>query len=328
MRILSAVLATVLLCGCSDDTGTSKVDQKVKRDGLVIDGPVTDGPVTKVEGLKVEGLKVDGAVASALQAVINKITLPNSANEYAYDYDGSGKKNGLGGINGLLKTLGLGSFDFQTNIDLMVNQGDFLMLLDVQAKSIVNDAAMKVQAFQGEDLDSPANAADNFSGSEQLGVKIGTPQNLILNGTIASNKIVVGPGTLVFPIPMGTTPVTVSLVKARIEATLSSTPLSAMKDGRLYGAIPWTDVDTKLLPMMATSANTVYNDAGTSAAIKTALKVAFDPNNDGTITTDEIRNSLLLAIFLKADVDTDGDKTNDALSVGIAFTGVGCAIKK
>jgi hypothetical protein len=253
MRTLSVVFLAVALIACGDNNPVKSDGPVVKHDGPVVnpDGPIVnpDGPITKTDG---PITKTDGpVVTSALQAVVNKVTLPAGPNDYTYDYDGTGKKNGLGGINGALKALNLQGFDFQSNIDYMLTEGMFLMLLDVQAKALTADAAMKLQAYQGDDLDSPPNPKDNFSGIEELGVKVGSPQNLILNGAIAASKMSVGPGTIVFPLPIGATPTTVSLVMARIEADLSSTPLSAMTNGKIYGAIPWTDIDTKLIPEMA-----------------------------------------------------------------------------
>ena len=325
MRTLSALLATLLvalLAGCSDDStvktdGPKKSDGPGKTDIGITDGPTTDKPKGDIT-----------VVPAALQAVVNKITIPKTASEYAYDYDGTGKKNALGGINAVLIGLKLQGFDFQTSIDQMVTGGDLLMLLDVQAKAIDNDPAMKVQAFLGDDLDSPANPADNFSGSEELAVVIGSPKDLILDGKIVANKLTAGPGTLIMPLPMGSTPVTVSLVLAHIEATLSSTPATAMTAGVLYGAVPWTDVDGKLIPAMATETDATYKSTSTPADVKAILKTAFDADGNGTITADELRNSLLLQAILKADVDTNKDGTADAMSFGVGFTAVGCKIKK
>jgi len=330
MKRLNLVRATALaFTACSDDSTPPSPDGGTKYDGIVTQKegspggenvPLPDGTV-----------KPDGpTVASAMQAVVNKMTMPKSESEYAYDYEGKGtKKNALGKINGVLIALpGMQGFDFQSNIDGMLDQGDFLLMFDVQAKSITDDPAMKLQALQGMDLDSPPNANDNFSGSEELGVLPGSPQDLILDGKITASKIAVGPGSLVIPIPAGTTPTSVSVKQTRIEATLGSTPVSAMTSGVINGVIPWTEVDQKLIPQIADGVDATYKASTTPQATKDMLKVSFDANQDGTITAQEIRDNLLLKLVLAPDVDTNNDGTADAMSIGLGFTAVACTIKK
>ncbi len=329
MERLSLILAaTLALAGCGDSGNPVKPDGSTKYDGIITqkDGIPPGENVVKPDGT----VKPDGpGVASALQAVVNTMTMPKSEKDYAYDFEGKGtKKNALGKINGVLLALpGMQGFDFQSNLDNMVKAGEFLMLFDVQAKSISDDAAMKLQAFQGQDLDTPPNAADNFSGTEQFGVT-GSPMDLILDGKIAASKLSVGPGSLVIPIPASATPTAVKVEKTRIEATLSSTPMSAMTAGVINGVIPWTEVDQKIIPQIAEGVDATYKASTTPQATKDMLKTTFDANKDGTITADEIRNNLVLKLVLAPDVDTNNDGTLDALSVGLGFTGVTCTIKK
>ena len=65
------------------------------------------------------------------------------------------------------------------------------------------------------------------------------------------------------------------------------------------------------------------NSATVDAATKALIKQFFDGNNDNTITSDEIRNSTLVGLILKTDVDLDGDGQdngpNDGVSVGLGF---------
>jgi hypothetical protein len=213
----------------------------------------------------------------------------------------------------------------------MLSTGEFIMLLDVQAKSATDDPAMKLQAFQGDDTDTPPNANDNFSGNEELRVLPGSPQDLILAGKITASKLAVGPGSLVFPIPAGATPTAVSVKQTRIEATLGTTPQSAMQNGVITGVIPWSEVDGKLIPTIAEGVDATYKSSTTPQATKDIIKTLFDTNGDSAISADEIRKSPLLGLLLAPDVDTNADgkiDAQDSMSIGIGFTGVTCTIKK
>ncbi|MFZ5786570.1 MAG: hypothetical protein ACOY3Y_09040 [Acidobacteriota bacterium] len=327
MERLSLVLATALaLAACGDDNPPVKPDGGTKYDGIVTqkDGiptgenvPLPDGPG-----------KPDGpGVPSALQAVVNTIALPKNASEYACDIDGSGKKNAIGGVMAVINTLNLGGESPQAYLDGMLTNGGFLLLMDIQGKSIDTEPAAKLQAFLGADLDTPPNAKDNFSGSEELGVQVGSPTDLVLNAAITAKHIKTQPGSLVAPIPFGTSTTTVSLSKTVVEADLSSTPISAMTKGTICGAIPQTDIDTKLIPQIASDVDATYKSSTTPQATKDAIKI-LDTNGDGTISAQDLKDNLLLKLLLQADVDTNGDKTNDAMSIAIGFTGVACTIKK
>jgi hypothetical protein len=120
----------------------------------------------------------------------------------------------------------------------------------------------------------------------------------------------------------------VDLLKtAEFHADLSATPLSAMTNGRLYGAIDWNDIDQKIIPAMAIEVDATYKSSSTPASVRDLIRNMFDLNHDGSITPDELRKNGLLSLMLAADVDTDGDKTPDAMSAGMGFTAVKCTIK-
>ena len=88
------------------------------------------------------------------------------------------------------------------------------------------------------------------------------------------------------------------------------------------------DLDNKLLPGMATLANDAVGNPSVPQATKDLILNLLDTDNDGTITSTEIKNNALIGAVLAPDVDTDNDGTADALSVGIGFTAVTCTINK
>ena len=321
MRILSLMLTVTVLAlsgaGCSDDPkkiyndGGVALDSYSPSEGGSPDQMVPDQTVTP---------DLPPASSSAAQTVINKLKLPASGAEYATDIDGNGTKdNQLGHIMGALKLMGGAAFDPQKDLDSQVKQGKILLLFDVKAKSIKDDAAMQLQFYLGSDLDS--DATDNFNGTEEFGIDSTSPTNLILPGSIASSKMAVK-GSLLVPIPIGTTPTTVTLKKASVTSTLSST---GMTSGVISGAIPFADVNKKLLPALAEQLDAAWKSA-TDPTLK-GLLGGMDTDKDGTIEGSDLTGNLLIGIFIKADVDTDGDKTMDAMSVGMGFTAVNCKIK-
>ncbi len=320
--ITAAALAFCL--GCSDDSGTTQLD------GSLLPDLGTGGEAGADQGTSDQGATGDQqakpdtkpSVPSALQLVVNTLTLPKSGTQFAVDLDGNGKKdNQLGNILGALAAFIPAKNSPQSQIDAQIKQGSLLLLFDLLAKSIVNATTLTLKMYLGADLDS--NAADNFSGTEEFGISSSSPTNLSMPGKITNGVMNAGPGTMTVPIPLGTTPTNVSLKKAQATGTLKSTGLTA---GQINGAIPFTDVNSKLIPAMATMLNDQYTTT-TDTTLKNLLKTLFDPNGDGKITAKEITGNLLIGIFLKADVDTDGDKKMDAMSVGMGFTGVSCKIK-
>ena len=320
MRILSLMLTVTVLAlsgaGCSDDPkkiyndGGVALDSYSPSEGGSPDQMVPDQTVTP---------DLPPASSSAAQTVINKLKLPASGAEYATDIDGNGTKdNQLGHIMGALKLMGGAAFDPQKDLDSQVTQGKILLLFDVRAKSIVTDPAMSLKFYLGQDTDS--DYKDNFSGTEEFALDKASPTNLVLPGSITASKLD-AKGSLMVPIPIGTTPTTVTLKKASVDGTLSS---SGIANGVISGAIPMADVNNKLLPALAEQLDAAWKSA-TDPILKGMLG-GMDTDKDGTIEGSDLQSNLLIGIYIKADVDTDGDKKVDAMSVGMGYTAVSCKI--
>ena len=102
---------------------------------------------------------------------------------------------------------------------------------------------------------------------------------------------------------------------------------SQITNGILGGAIPMTEIHGKVVPAMAAIINRVYTDPLTDASTKSLLKSLFDTNSDGAITGKELASNIFVLTLLKPDIDTDGDKVKDALSIGFGFEAVSCLIQ-
>jgi hypothetical protein len=209
---LTSLLVAALLCACSSSPKPPADGQAPDRSrDLVTGNDLVTADAAVPDARPPEASLPDGRHAdivlppSALQTVVNAILLPTKDSDYARDYDGSGPKNRLGAINSILTGAGLTSMSFQQNIDYMIDNGLFLLLFEVLGQSIVDEPAATLRYTEGQDLDFPPNAADNFSGSEQFGPMPGTSP-LVLAATVTGGKLKAGPGTLMAPIPIGPWP--------------------------------------------------------------------------------------------------------------------------
>lgn len=285
-------------------------------------------PERKISATDGSSHSADAGRPSLLHTVVSKIILPTRPQDYAADLDGNGTAdNQLGAIQAAISSLQLGSYDFQGNLDRVLAEGSFLLLFELLGRSLTDDAKVTLDAAIGVELDVPPDPSDNFSGSEPFAVSSNSPPGLSLDGVITGARLSAGPGTVVMPLPShaGTLPKTVSLQHAQATADVST---GGLQNGRLRGGVPWEEVDRKFIPMIAKEATARLQDPSTAQNIKNVLTVAFDSNKDGTISSDEIRQCELLKLVLKPDVDLDGDKTPESLSVGLAFTAVPCQIRR
>ena len=319
--LLSLMLAASLAAGlmaCSDDPVKADPDGNTVK--LDKGGPSPDGGAPDQAAPDLASPDMSTTTTTAAQTVINKLTLPKSGTDYAVDLDGNGSKdNQLGNIMGALKLMG-GGFDPQKDLDTQVNGGQIILLFDLKAKSLTDDPSMKLKFYLGQDLDN--DPLDNFGGKEEFGIDAKSPTNLVLPGKIVSSKLTAGPGSMMVPVPIGTSTTTLSLKKAAVKSTIGTNGMSA---GQINGAIPMKDVNDKLLPSLATMLDKTWKST-TDPMIKNLLG-GMDTDKDGTIEGSDLTGNLLIGIFIKADVDTDGDKTMDAMSVGMGFTAVNCKIK-
>jgi hypothetical protein len=317
--MMSLALAAVLAFGaCSDDSKATTDGPVVKKDGQVgtPDKPavIPDGTFTK----------------TILQTVINTLTMPKSATEYGFDYtktqactSGATCKNQLGAISAVLAQVGLAGFDFQATIDSKLADGSLIMLFDIKGKTVTDSDPILVKAWMGKDKTTGTTKEQRFNGSAEFTIDATGPTDLSLQGKIAASAMSAGPGNLAIVIPVsGATSPTVSVKSARMFATTADTATNTLTAGKIYGLIPWTDVDTKIIPVIADSVNATYHDATTPESIKNIIKTLIPPDASGNITADQLRKAPTLGLLLAPDVDSTGGSKPDSMSVGLGFTAV------
>ena len=263
---------------------------------------------------------------AVLQTVMSKIKLPTNTTTsqlYSFDLDGNGTKdNGLGTVLGLVSMLG-GTVDLEAMVNADIKVGKLLYLLEVLGTALTSSSPVWVQLHKGADTDNKAN--NNLTGTGKLKVAFGSPLGSYLKGVLTTGQLNAGPNQVVAPLPMGAgSAVMVTMKLARLSGKVSS---SGIISGVLGGAIPMLEIHSKVVPAVAAVMDRFYKDPLTDASTKALLKSLFDTNGDGTITGKELSANILVMSFLTADLDTDGDKVKDALSIGFGFTAVSCQIQ-
>ncbi|HEX7699907.1 MAG TPA: hypothetical protein VF403_04270, partial [Kofleriaceae bacterium] len=97
------------------------------------------------------GDEVITPVGAHYHFVVNKALVPtnnNESREYGLDLNGDGTPdNQLGMVLGTLAGMG---FKIQDTLDVAVNDGNIILLLDFQAKDLTSAAAAGIQLYLGD----------------------------------------------------------------------------------------------------------------------------------------------------------------------------------
>jgi hypothetical protein len=274
--------------------------------------------------------------------VAERATVPTSAvqsAELGLDLDGNkAVDNRLGEILATFATQGL---DAQGAVNLAIDQGDTLLLLDVETQGFdgTNRAGLKVMVGDRTSA-MPAPCASptdtvcrkHLDGNGSFKVAAGSESPQLL-GKLINGDLTAGPGNYSFSLSLsGTQPIQLDLIGARAK-------LTGVGDGYidsviLAGALTKEIVDTRILPVVhaqlakivqATCLGSPPPGCGCVAGSrgKTILTI-FDTNQNCMLTLDEIKSNSLLGGLLTPDVTIDG---TPALSFGMEISAVKAAIR-
>jgi hypothetical protein len=129
------------------------------------------------------------------------------------------------------------------------------------------------------------------------------------------------------PVPIVDTPTFITLSHAQIRGKRTATGAIEASVG---GAVTETEMNTKIYPALARWSTAVINGQVQTIldeATIDLMKTIIDLDRDGEITSDEWKQSLLIA-GLQLDLDTNGDGKPDAFSAGAGGTFVPCNIDR
>jgi hypothetical protein len=269
--------------------------------------------------------------------VVNKITLPDSttATQIGWDYNNDGSKdNVLGSILGALSTMA-GDMPIQESVDEGVFKGSTLLLFRLQASDFVNEAAAKAQAWVGEgqtccttidDVATCKTEAEQtcFNGSHTFYPDPASPDDALFNGKITAGEMLFGPAKMRFVLPFSDIDLELDLKAVYITGTMGSDGKS-ITDGVLAGAISQEELDSKLLPSVATMLDDTLNDPDGNQSTKDTIKTLFDTDDNGSISLEEVKGNSIISTFLAGDVDVDNDGVME-LSLGVGFDAISAVI--
>jgi hypothetical protein len=322
LLLLTWVLGVASLGGaCGDDGTTAPPPPAVDRDGI------------------------------HTQFVIDRILLPTTATQASMlglniDGDEQGRPdNALGQILATLSSQGGEAVDLQGEIDLAMNQGNIIVLANMQAKSLQTATGVGMWVFLGADPDPAPCDGDvcgrHLAGGASFSISPSSPPNpndVLLVGQNVGGKYTGGPGTVTLELSLiaDTDPVVLNLVGARAEVNVSE---GGLMNGKLGGAVTEAELNSNVLPAIASlvgdtvarDCSGTHPDCCTAGSTGQTLIDLFDTNEDCQVSLDEIRNSNLISSLLAPDVDLFDDtgkfnpRTNgikDSLSLGIGFSGV------
>src|SRR5262245_37713150 len=234
MRYHAFVFLAVAACG---DNKQAPVDSHPPID-MMVDGPPATGAHTHY--------------------VVDKINVPTTmaqAMMLALDLDGNGTPdNQLGTV---LATLATQGFDAQAAVDVAIDRGQALLLVDLQADSLTTATTAGFVTWKGANsMPMPcSSAADtvcrhHLAGTGTFDLAADSWHDNALTGPIASSTLTAGPGDLTLQFPLfPNMPLTVTLIGSRVHATALADASIGMS--LLGGAVSQSDVDMKLIPAVA-----------------------------------------------------------------------------
>jgi hypothetical protein len=209
--------------------------------------------------------------------------------------------------------------EMQSALDQAVNTGQLVLLHVVKADDPLNDPSVSWSVFQGQKTQS----APSFDGSDKFTVDSAAPPTSPIVGSLTNGHFTGGSGTARVQMFVLSQPVEVDLIGVRVEADLSA---AGCANGKLGGGVTVEEFRGKLLPTVTDGLNQIIK-AGQAPA--TTLLQAFDSDQNGTITIQELENNPLLMLAVSPDLDLldasgnfnpGQDGVKDSYSVGLGFT--------
>jgi hypothetical protein len=302
-----AVPLSLAACGSSDDNSPTVPVPEGPHYGYVVSSasvPVTDKQVTDF-GLDLGSMKsskLDGSVDNKLGVLLSSLS---------------------------------SSVDIQGAITKAIDMGSIMLLIDFQTQDLANSTAAGFSVEIGATSTPPActDASDmtcrhHLDGHGVFTVAAGSPDTLVA-GKIVATAFTGGPGDVTLQIALGgATPITLHLLRARVQATISPTGIMNAKVG---GVITQSDLTTQIGPAIQTQVATLLTQSCTPGAPPpgcgctgtAAFLILFDTNGDCQLSTDEILNAQAIKAETGPDVcTTDACTTPDGLSIGVEVQAV------
>jgi hypothetical protein len=270
-------------------------------------------------------------------SVLNVLMIEGS--DCCFDYTGDGTPDNA--LGGLLAPLMLDA-DLNAGIAASIQAGEFLILFEFAKMESLESSNFRLNFYFG--------AYDNITrihpnGNNALLVKeesidSGThPKYSLSGGSLVANEVTAGPGNALLEL---------ELLKAKLRLPIQDTRISAsllpdqsglpdqglgLAGGRLGAVVRAQDMAEALNEFARGPTCECLELPGDMITIEDST--TFACNNTGIGSCAENSDCAVIAqncslivgvVPIRADIDTDGDGTNDALTVGASFTAAGAKI--
>ena len=279
---------------------------------------------TPAQSISTRTVVVTPATGVLYQFVTNQLVLPATraqTQSFALNIDNDSRKtpdNKFGELLTLL-TSAVPDLELQSTLDQAVNTGQLVSLHMVKADEFLNDPSVLWSIFLGQSTRS----APSFDGLDQFTLSSEAALNSPIIGALTNGRFSgVADAAQIRMLLLGQQ-VEVDLIGVRLEADFSA---AGCVNGKLGGGVTVEEFRSRLLPALADGLNQIITNNNTVA---TLLLQAFDSNQDGIISSEELEKNPVLMIAVVPDLDlTDAagkfnpgqDGVNDSYSLGLGFT--------
>jgi len=269
-------------------------------------------------------------------SIINTFAIAAGDEECCFDYNGDGvPDNALGGI---LEAFGLP--DINASIQDGIDSGSIALLLEHSGLTALTGGNFTINFWLGiwDGITELAQTGNTIA-IDPVSIDAGTqPQAYVPGATLtAAGAVTAGPGTILLTLELLGTPLSLRISGARVTASVDAANSSldngvSLNNGKLGGYVKVADVMDAINLYASTcdclglnGGNLVnYNPATVTATCATVTDTCAEGDTCSTIATQ--CPTLAGVIGFIADVDADGDGTEDALSIGATFTAAGATI--
>jgi hypothetical protein len=276
--------------------------------------------------------------------VVSEGSLPTSnqqAVEFGLDLNGDNVvDNQLGSVLAALVSQG---FDVQDAIKDAIDQGDIILLMDLQTTSFSSASRSGLQVHLSDKTSAmPAPCTDSadttcrkhLDGNGSFAIATGSPNNAAVTGKVVGGTFNGGPGNISIKIALGGPDgVQLNLIGARAKA--SGMTEAGLDSVIVAGALPEEDLKTQVIPAIHSQLVPIITaecpmpqdaDCGCpSGTARTILNLFDTAPKDCMVSVQEIADNTLIKSLLAPDVTIDGQK---ALSLGIKVKATKATIRK
>lgn len=279
--------------------------------------------------------------------VVSGVTVPKTDDEkkqISLDLGGlnSSKQDGVfdNRLGSLIELLS-GFADIEGPINKAIANGTILLLVDFQTKDLANSSAAGFGVKIGATA-TPLPCTDmtdttcghHLDGHGMFTVDDTASTDGVVAGKIVGGAFSGGPGDVTVQLSLGgATPITLSLLRARIQATISPT---GIMNANIGGLLTQSEIATELVPVIQTLANGLLTasctpspnqgQACTCTGTAAGFLISADRDFDCQLTTDEILMYMPVKAALAPDVCTTSSCPNpDGVSIGVQIQAVKAA---